>query len=184
MSNDSQLLQKKKKKKKYNLFTCSIFLELQEFIADILQSGSLLGWNSYPLDSCCYTKIQSIMLRVMSRYIILCHMVLLRTSFHSPSPSWWCFFPGEHQLQIQLCDLIHLGTWQSLMGLLSNMVMNTRWMLLSLRPLLQCYGLLNSRKKVKAEGLDYSFKSWGLHFHFIPQLYTSSPVMQLSEEKE
>lgn len=183
MSNDSQLLQKKKKKR-YNLFTHSIFHTLQEFIADILQSGLLLRWNSYPLDSCCYTRFQSITLRVMSRYIILCHIILLKTSFHIPSPSWWCFSRGEHRLQIQLCDLIHPGTWRSLRGFLSNTLMKAHWMLLSLRPLLQRYGLLNSRKKVKAEGLDSSFKSWGLHFHFIPQLYTSSPITQLSEEKE
>lgn len=171
-------------KERYSLFTRSIFPTLQEFIADILQSGLLLRWNSYPLDSCCYTKFQSITLRAMSRYIVLCHMILLRPSFHVPSPSWWCFPPGEHRLQIHRCDLIHLSTWWSLKGLLSNTLMNSLWMLLSLQPLLQRYGLLNSRRKVKAEGLDSSFKSWGLHFHFIPQLYTSSPITQLSEEKE
>lgn len=69
-------------------------------------------------------------------------------------------------------------------GLLSNTLVNARWMLLSLWPLSQRYGLLNSRKKVKAEGLDSSFKSWGLRLHFIPQLYTSSPITQLSEGKE
>lgn len=144
MSSDSQLFQKR-----YNLFTRSIFLTVWEFIADILQSGLLLRWNSCPIHSCCCTKLQPIVLCAMSCRITMSHPILLRTYFHLSSPSWWCFpwgapfaattmwFNTSKHLVVpkgfaeQLADGHSLGaavTW----------------------PLSQCRGLPKSRKKVRA----------------------------------
>lgn len=79
MSNDSQLFQKS------TVFSIhSIFPPLQEFTMDILQSGLLLRWNSYPQDSCCFTKLQPIKLCAMSHRIILCCRMVLTTSSHVP----------------------------------------------------------------------------------------------------
>lgn len=158
MSSDSQLFLKR-----YSLFTCSIFLTVWEFIADILQSGLLLRRNPCPTHSCCCTKLQPIVLRAMSCHITICHPILLRTYLHLLSPTWWCFPWGAPFA----ATTVRFNASESLVVPEGFAEQLADGCCCCLAPLSVPWSA-KEQKEGQSHDFDPSFKPQGLHFQFLP----------------
>lgn len=181
MSSDSQLFQKR-----YSLFTRGIFLTAWGFIADILQAGLSLRWNSFLIHSCCCTKLQPIVSCATSCCITTSHPMLLRTCFHLPSPSWWRFpwgapfaatpvwFHTSEHLVVPRGFAEHLADGHSL-------GVAVTW------PLSQCRGLPKSRRKVRAmtsiPALSHRDCTFSLHPNFILHLLSCRSWMKKNKSR-